>query len=98
MEITRCLLFEKKLSKSFWAKAVYTSVCLFNRLPTKALKNKTPFEAWYGVKPTVEHLRIFECICYTHILEVKRDKLDQRAEIGIFLGYSSNVKVIGYSI
>ena len=45
MEMSRCLLFEKKLPKSFWAKAVNTSIYLLNRLSTKALKNKTPFEA-----------------------------------------------------
>ena len=71
------------------------STCLIGFL-LKPCKNKIPFEAWYGVKPAVEHLRIFGCICYTHVPEVKRDKLDQRAEIGIFLGYSNNVK--GYRV
>ena len=96
MEMARCLLFEKRLPKSFWAEAVYTSVYLLNRLPTKVLKNKTPFEAWYETKAAVDHLKIFGCICYTHVPEVKRDKLDQKAEIGIFLGYSNNVK--GYRV
>ena len=58
MEMTRCLLFEKKMPKYFWAKAINTAVNLLNRLPTKAVKNKTPFEAWYGVKPVVEHLKV----------------------------------------
>ena len=91
-----CLLFEKKPPKRFWAEAVYTSVYLLNRLHTKALKNKTHFEAWYGAKPAVKHLKVFRYICYTHVLEVKRDKLDQRVEIWIFLGYSNSVK--GYIV
>ena len=94
--MARCLLFEKKLPKSFWAEAVYTSVYLLKRLPTKALKNKTHFKAWYGAKPIVEHLRVFGCICYIHVLVVKKDKLDQKVEIGVFLGYSNNVK--GYNV
>ena len=44
----------------------------------------------------MEHLRIFGCICYTHVPKVKKDKLDQKTEIEIFLGYSSNVK--GYKV
>ena len=37
MEMTRCLLHEKELPKSFWAEAANTTVFLLNRLPTKAL-------------------------------------------------------------
>ena len=37
-------------------------VFIFNRAPTKALKGKTPFEAWYGRKPSVSFLRTFSCI------------------------------------
>ena len=58
MEMARCLLFEKDLPKSFWTEVVNTSVYLLNLLPTKALNDKTPFEAWFERKPLVEHLRI----------------------------------------
>ena len=96
MGMARHLMFEKNLPKKFWAEAVNTSMYLLNRLPTKALKKKTPFEALSGVKPMVKHLRIFGCICYAHIPEIKRDKLDKKVEAGIFAGYSSNAK--GYKI
>ncbi|KAA3479407.1 disease resistance protein TAO1-like [Gossypium australe] len=54
----------------------YTST----RLPTKALVQKTPFEAWFGFKPFLAHLRVFGCICYAHIPTVKRDKLAKKAQ------------------
>ncbi|CAL5403595.1 unnamed protein product [Camellia sinensis] len=60
MEMTRCLLHEKVLQKKFWAEAANTAIFLLNRLPTRALKRKTPFE-------------------------VKRDKLDKKAEPGVFI-------------
>jgi hypothetical protein len=31
--------------------AVMTAIHILNRLPTKALDGKTPYEAWYGRKP-----------------------------------------------
>nr|KYP36517.1 Retrovirus-related Pol polyprotein from transposon TNT 1-94 [Cajanus cajan] len=96
MEMAQCLLFEKGLPKTFWAEAVNTSVYLLNLLPTKALKGKTPYEAWCGRKPSVEHLKIFGCVCYTHVPNVKRDKIDHKCEVGIFLGYSINSK--GYRV
>ncbi|KAL4282230.1 hypothetical protein GQ457_03G037800 [Hibiscus cannabinus] len=89
MEMDRCMLHEKELPKTFWAKAANTAVFLQNRLPTKALKDKTPFEAWYGYKPSLSFLKVFGCMCFTHVPQVKRDKLDKKAIPGIFVGYSS---------
>ncbi|KAG8480419.1 hypothetical protein CXB51_025096 [Gossypium anomalum] len=57
MDMARCLLFQSKLPNSFWAEAVNSSVYLLNKLPTHAVKDKTPFEAWHGLKPTVSHLK-----------------------------------------
>ena len=76
MEMCRCLMFEKHLPKKFWAEGVNTSVYLLNRLPTKALEFKTPYEIWYGVTPSLKHLKVFGSICYVHVPEIKRDKLD----------------------
>ena len=36
------------------------------------------------------------CMLYTHVLEVKKDKFDQKAKTRIFLGNGSNTK--GYRI
>jgi hypothetical protein len=35
---------------------------------------------------------VFGCLCYSHVPQVKRDKLDKRAEPGIFIGYSTVFK------
>lgn len=45
IEMTRCMLYEKNLPKKFWAEAANTVVFLQNRLPTRAVKDQTPFEA-----------------------------------------------------
>ena len=89
MEMTRCLLHDKGLPKKFWAEVAHTSVFLLNRLPIKALQQKTPFEAWYDYKPRLQNLKTFGCLCFSYIPHVKRDKLDKKAEARIFIGYSS---------
>ncbi|XP_055814518.1 uncharacterized protein LOC129884204 [Solanum dulcamara] len=96
VEMARCLLLEKKLPQSFWAEAVYTSVYLLNRLPTKVVDKKTPIEAWSGTKPSAKHLKIFGSICYSLVPLVKRRKLEPKGELGIFIGYSSQAK--GYRV
>ena len=84
------------MPSNFWAEVVNTSVYLLDRLLTKSLKNKAPYEAWYGVQPSVKHLKIFGRICYYHVPEPKRSKLDNRAQKGILIGYGTSTK--GYRI
>ena len=62
MEMAQYLLHEKNVLKNFLAKAINTIVFLFNLLLTKAFMGKTPYEAWFEVKPSIKHLKIFECI------------------------------------
>lgn len=89
MEMARCMLYEKGLPKEYWAEAANTAVFLLNRLPTKAVHGKTPFEAWYSYKPSLQNLKVFGCLCFTYVPQVKRDKLDKKANPGIFVGYST---------
>jgi transposase InsO family protein len=89
MEMARCMLHEKNLPKFFWAEAANTAVFLQNRLPTKLLAEKTPFEVWYKYKPSLSFLKVFGSTCFVHIPQIKRDKLDKKAMQGIFVGYST---------
>ena len=56
MEMARPLLKSMRVPGRFWEEAVRHSVYLLNRLPTKALKAKTPYEVWNGRKPHLGHL------------------------------------------
>jgi len=67
------MIKSKGLSNSFWAEAINTTVYLKNRSPTKYLEHKTPFEALYGFKPKVSHLRIFGCKAFAHIPKEDRE-------------------------
>ena len=96
VEMAKSMLHEKGLPKSFWAEAVYTTVYLSNRCPTKAVWNKTPFEAWSGRRPSVNHLKVFGSICYAQVLRVKLTKLDESSERCIFVGYNTMSK--GYRL
>ena len=52
----------------------------------------TPFEAWTGEKPNVEHLRVFGCAAYAHVAKDDRKTLDIKSRKGIFLGYGTETK------
>ena len=76
MEMARCLLYEKKMPLKFWAEAVSTASYLLNRMMTSSLGDKTPYEEWYGYKPSLENLKVFGSSCYVLQPEIKRRKLD----------------------
>jgi len=62
-------------------------VYVLNRSPTKRLNGVTPEEAWSSIKPNVKHLRILGAICYKHIPDQLRQKLDDKGELMVFHGY-----------
>lgn len=55
-----------------------------------AVKNITPEEAWKGNKPN--YFKVFGCIAFAHVPDVKRKKLDDKAQKCIFFGVSEHSK------
>ena len=90
VEKARTMLLEARLPARFWAEAVNTAVYLLNRSPTRALENKTPFEAWHGRMPILSHLRRFGCDAYLHVPDALRSKLDSKTRRCTLLGYVHN--------
>jgi len=80
--------------KKLWAEAVLTSVYIKNRQPHSALKDLTPYEAFHGSKPSIQHLQPFGRECYIDVLYQKRKdgkKLSPRAQRAIFTGYTKTI-------
>lgn len=65
---------------------------LLNRAPTKSLDGKTPYEAWFGKKPRVRHLRTFGCLAYAKQIGLGISKLMDTAILGVFLSYELGSK------
>lgn len=86
MNMTRCMLKEKRLPHSFWGEAVSTACYVMNRSPTGKL-NKVPEAIWCGHTPSVKHFRVFDCVCFRHVADQKRKKLDDKSEPMIMVGY-----------
>ena len=88
-EKARTMIAAANIPKTFWAEAIANAAYVRNRSPTSSLRNMTPFEAWWGHKPSVKHLRTFGCTAYAHVSKGKRQKLASKTEQCIFLGYST---------
>ncbi|GJW99595.1 putative RNA-directed DNA polymerase [Tanacetum coccineum] len=96
LKTARALRFEANLPKRFWGECVMTAAYIINRLPSKTIDNKTPFEILYEQKPKYEHMKVFGCLAYFRNTDTKGDKFEWRGKPGVFLGYLPGTK--GYKI
>jgi hypothetical protein len=95
-EMARSMMTEKEMPVTFWAEVVSIAMYLQNRCFTTSVTRKTPFIAFIGRKPRVKHLKVFGCICYTHVPSSLRQKFDGKAKKGVFVGFGSCEK--GYRV
>lgn len=86
-EMVRCMLFDSRLGQEFWGYTALTAVHIINRLPSITHNTRTPFEIWFGVPPSINHLRIFGCTAYRHIPAPTRRKPNRRGRKCQFIGY-----------
>lgn len=76
------------MPKKWWAYGAKWITYVLNRRPTCALQDQTPEEARSGIKPNVQHFKVFGCIGHIHIPEAKMVKLDNKTVSVFFLGRS----------
>ncbi|KAG6468104.1 hypothetical protein ZIOFF_072672 [Zingiber officinale] len=92
VETCKSWLHAKKLPKELWAEGMNCAAHVINRAPLSSTNNKAPYELLYGVKPNVKHFRVFGSLCYVHLQDSQRSKLDAKAVKCVFVGYDERRK------
>lgn len=92
MSMARSLLKSMNVPGRFWGEAVRHSVYLLNRLPTKSMGDRTPYEVWIGRKPYLGHLRVFGCTAHAKVTKPHLKKLDDRSQAMVYLGVEEGCK------
>ena len=57
----QAMMSENKFPPTLWGECICTAAYLKDRTPTRMLKDKTPYEAYYGQQPDISHLREIGC-------------------------------------
>ncbi|XP_055807046.1 uncharacterized protein LOC129875845 [Solanum dulcamara] len=91
LELARAIRFQGAFPLKFWGYCVLGAVYMINRLPSVALKGRTPFEVFHGHRCSLNHLRTLGCLCYAKKLP-SGHKFDPRAVPAVHMGYSSLTK------
>ena len=92
MEMARSMLKSMKLPGKFWGEAVRHAVYLLNRLPTRPMGEKTPFEAMNGRKPHLGHLKVFGCLAHAKQTTPHLKKLEDRSQKLVYFGVEEGSK------
>lgn len=95
MNRVRCLRKEANLEKKFWPEIVDTACYIGNRvMNSSTYENKTPYEIFCGIRPTVKNLKMYGADVYVRIPDEKRTTSDDKAKKGKLVGYHE----LGYRV
>ena len=87
VEMARTMLIDAGASMGYWGECVLHANWIRNRVfGSSAPRGKTPFEAFYNIRPSVEQARVWGCLCYAHVPDALRHKLQPKAVRCVFLG------------
>ncbi|CAK9814306.1 Retrovirus-related Pol polyprotein from transposon TNT 1-94 [Anthophora quadrimaculata] len=89
VEMARCIMIQGNLPQSLWAEAINAATYIRNRCPTKILNDKTPLEAWSGMKPYVGFFRIIGSKCVALNKSRRLGKFEPKGEEYILVGYDN---------
>ncbi|GJU78256.1 putative RNA-directed DNA polymerase [Tanacetum coccineum] len=90
LEMARSLFFQAQFPIHLWGYCILAATYLINRIPSKILQNKSPYECLHHKPPDLTHLRVIGCqaLVYTPTT----DKFAPRATSIVFIGYPPHQK------
>ncbi|GJR05044.1 retrovirus-related pol polyprotein from transposon TNT 1-94 [Tanacetum coccineum] len=96
VEAARTMLSASKLPLFFWAEAIITACYTQNRSIIIPTHEKTAYHIINDKKPSIKHLHIFGCTCYLIRDGENLDKMKEKGDPCILVGYSTQSK--GYRV
>ncbi|GKA22216.1 retrovirus-related pol polyprotein from transposon TNT 1-94 [Tanacetum coccineum] len=96
VEAARTMLSASKLPLFFWAEAIATACYTQNRSIIIPTHEKTAYHIINDRKPLIKHLHIFGCTCYLTRDGENLDKMKEKGDPCILVGYSTQSK--GYRV
>jgi transposase InsO family protein/DNA-binding transcriptional MerR regulator len=90
--MARSMMNEKNIGQTYRVETIHTIVHILNKAHLIPHNDKKPYELWYGRPALIKNFKVFGSKCYIKNNNENLGKYDDRADEGIFLGYSTNSK------
>nr|GFB78206.1 retrovirus-related Pol polyprotein from transposon TNT 1-94 [Tanacetum cinerariifolium] len=92
IEAARTMLIYAQASLFLWAEAMATACFTQNRSIIHLRHGKTPYELLHNKLPVLSFLHVFDALCYPTYDSENLEKLQPKADIGIFIGFALTKK------
>jgi len=90
-QMVHSLLLNSGLPSNSWCYAAEATADIY-RYTLHSTLGTTPYEAWYGIKPSIDNLCVWGCYVYVRLPHPK--KLDHRVTRGLFLGFTKSRLIV----
>lgn len=85
-------MFQSSLPSKFWPYFILRATWMLNRIPSRVLDWKTPYEILFDVAPDLSILRPFGCLAFAVNGTPHRGKFAPRSHKCVILGYEQGYK------
>ncbi|XP_065203498.1 uncharacterized protein LOC135833659 [Planococcus citri] len=95
MSKVRVMLLDSGVPQYHWDTALATAVQIYNRAPHSSIGYRIPIKQIFpDVTLRTEYMRRYGCIAYVHRNDPTLQKVDQRAVLGVLVGFTAT----GYKV
>lgn len=91
LDKARTMLISCKAPAELWDEFCATAAYLTNLTSSSSLHGRTPFELWFGRRPSLSHLREIGCRAFA-LIQTSNPKVFARSRPCILIGYSPHSK------
>ena len=89
--MAKCMIHRAYMDKEYRTYALNYAFYIKNLLLHSATK-QTPYERMYGERSIMSFIKVFCCKVYSFVEKQFSGKFDERAKMGVFLGFAENSK------
>jgi hypothetical protein len=90
-QLVRAMILNSGHTPDLWCYCAETAADIYRYTLHSAI-NTSPYEAWYGTKPSISDLRVWGCVVYVKVPSPK--KSEDRVTRGYFMGFTKSCLLI----
>lgn len=88
-EMVNSMLLTSGLPTCYWGEALLTANFILNRVPYAKTKI-SPHEVWFGYPASLHILKVWGCLSYVRLPDIRRPKLGPKTTKCVYLGFAKD--------